>query len=244
MTALITDKCVIRKELWVLLYVDDVIIIGKFEDIGNVKRQLSSLLEMKDMGNLSTFLGVSFSWDSEGGRLSQAHYVELLSSRFGMQHRKLASTPAVTRGISERNEKLANQQEYQELMGSLLFVPSRTRPDIALAVNILSRHCSRPTEEHTQAATRVLRYLKGTDFCLRIGNFDLNLVAYSDADWAGDITDRKSTSGCLLVLGDTRVYCKSSKQKSVALSTTEAEFISASEACKKGRLDAQPIERI
>ena len=235
MTALITDKCVFRKkELWILLYVDDVVIIGKnCEDIGNVKRQLSSLLEMKDMGNLSTFLGVSFSRDSDGGLLSQAHYVKLLLSRFGMQDCKPVSTPAVKEGISEGNKRLANQRQYQELVGSLLFLSSRTRPDIALAVNKLSRHCSRPTEEHMQAGKRVLRYLKGTEnFCLRIGKIGLTLAAYSDADWGGDCTDRKSTSGSLLLLGGTAVYWKSRKQKSMALSTTEAEFFSASEACK------------
>ena len=220
MTALISDRCVFRKgKIWVLLYVDDVIIIGeKMENVQDTKASLSGLLDMKDMGELSNFLGVSFTRDSKGGRLSQEHYVETILSQFGMKDCKPVSTP-VENDDELVDENPTDQRKYQELIGSLLFLSSRTRPDIAAAVNLLSRHCAHPLSKHMKAAKRVLRYLKGTkNMFLPLKKAESDFVVYSDADWAGDRVDRKSTSGALFQVGGSSVHWFSIKQKSVALS--------------------------
>lgn len=235
---LLSDPCVYRRGnqlLWVLLYVDDVIVIGKSrEEVDKFKRSISQKLDMKDLGFLSSFLGISFTREPSGAWLSQAHYVDEILERFGMEKCKSVNTPACIPGkVSEELSELVNQKSYQEIVGALLFLSTRTRPDISAAVNILCRHCSRPRKEDLVAAKRIMRYLQGTrKFALYFSLGDGNLIAYSDADWGGDTADRKSTSGTLLQLAGSSILWKSSKQKSVALSTTEAEYLAISEVCK------------
>lgn len=226
---MVSDRCVFRKgELWVLLYVDDVIIIVKdIDTVQDTKNRLSALLDMKDMEELSTFLGVMFSKDSEGGRLSQEHYVKTLLSQYGMDQCKPVSTPTCGYGELEDHGENIDQRKYQELVGSLLFLSTRTRPDIAVAVNLLSRHCANPKAADMKAAKRVLRYLKGTlNFFLRLKKGNSTLAAYCDADWAGDRVDRKSTSGALFQVGGTSVYWFAAKQKKKFLSTLQTTPLS------------------
>lgn len=124
---------------------------------------------------------------------------------------------------------------YQELHGALLFFSTRTRPDIALAVGILCKHSSAPTEGHWTALKRELRYLKGTSsFSLLLQLTEASkLVGYCDADWAGEILPRRSTCGALVQLGSSVIDWRTLKQKCVALSSTEAEHLAISELCKK-----------
>jgi len=121
-----------------------------------------------------------------------------------------------------------NSTQYMQMVCNLMYLTS-TRPDIMFVVNLLSRYLAHPTELHLQAVKRVLRYIKGT---LSYGIFykqsgDVELVAYTDNDHAGDLEDRKSTSGFLFVLSSRAVSWSSKKQPVVTLSTTEAEFIAA-----------------
>ena len=121
-----------------------------------------------------------------------------------------------------------------QMVGSLMYLTS-TRPDIMFVVSLLSRYLAHPTELHMQAAKRVLRYIKGT---LSYGilykqSGNKRLLAYTDSDYAGDLKDRKSTSGYLFVLSSGAVSWASKKQPVVTLSTTEAEFIAAAScACQ------------
>ena len=210
MKELCADQCVFRHgNVWILLYVDDIIIMGaKLKEVVSVKRRLSESLEMKDLGELHEFLGVSFTKDREGSWLSQKHFVEQMLSRFGMKNCKPVCTPAVTNEPgTETPSDDVDQRLYREIVGSLLFLSTRTRPDISAAVGLPSRRCSSPDDHALRAAKRVLRYLKGTThFSLRIARKNGPLVAYSDSDWAGDPRDRKSTSGILLQLGKSSVY--------------------------------------
>ena len=128
-----------------------------------------------------------------------------------------------------------DQRLYQEIVGSLLLLSTRNRPDISAAVGLLSRRCSSPDYHALRAAKSVLSYLIGTThFYLRIARENGPLVAYSDSDWARDPRDRKSTSGILLQLGKSSVYWKSPKQHCVTLSTLESEFVALSETWKQG----------
>ena len=118
------------------------------------------------------------------------------------------------------------------MIGSLLYVTA-SKLDVMQAVGQVARFQATPKETHIIAVERIFRYLKGTvDFGLWYpkGN-DLTLIAYSDADWAGCVDDRKSTSGTAFFLGGCLVSWSSKKQSSVSLSTAEAEYIAAAACC-------------
>ncbi|XP_057451978.1 secreted RxLR effector protein 161-like [Lotus japonicus] len=120
------------------------------------------------------------------------------------------------------------------MIGSLMYL-TITIPDLMFAVSLASRYMERPTEQHQQVVKRVMRYLNGTTglgiLYKRRGS--RNLVAYTDSDYAGNVDDRRSTSGYVFLLGEGVVAWSSKKQAVVSLSTAEAEFIAAAScACQ------------
>lgn len=124
---------------------------------------------------------------------------------------------------------------YRETVGSLMYLAIATRPDIRFAVGNVSRYLDRPAEAHVNAVKRILRYVKGsleTGIRFKGGN-DLLFCGYSDADYAGDKQTARSTSGYIFMLGGGVISWNSERQKSVALSTTESEYIAASHAIKE-----------
>ena len=120
------------------------------------------------------------------------------------------------------------------MIGSLFYLTT-SRPDISFSVGLCARFQSNPKESHLTAVKRILRYLKGTDdLCLyypRSGSFELR--GYADADYAGDLVNRKSTSGMVQFLGPCMVSWGSKKQNTVALSTAEAEYVAAAACCSQ-----------
>ena len=182
---------------------------------------------MKDLGLLHYILGLEV-WQRPGEIfLSQGKYVVKLLERFGMVHCKFVSTPM------ELNFKklsgnavgpvLEDPTEYQQLVGALMFLVN-SRPDIYFAVNTLSQHMVDPHHIHRIGARNLLRYLRGTiNHGLRYTVGSLKLHGYTDADWFGNVVDRKSTSECCFTLGSASISWMSRKQKSMALSTAEAE---------------------
>ncbi|XP_016704342.1 secreted RxLR effector protein 161-like [Gossypium hirsutum] len=123
---------------------------------------------------------------------------------------------------------------YKQIGESLMYLTT-TRPDIMYGVSLISKYMKSPTEKHLQAAKRILRYLKGTTSfgLLYKKGENLDLFGFIDSDYAGDIEDRKSTSGYVFMLGSTTISWSSKKQPIVTLSTTEAEFVVAiSSACQ------------
>ncbi|XP_074099282.1 uncharacterized protein LOC141527613 [Cotesia typhae] len=122
-------------------------------------------------------------------------------------------------------EKQVKNPEYRELVGSLMYLSVATRPDIAHTVSVLSQFNERPNEEHWGAAKRVLRYLKGTTNLSLVYNRPVDkITGYADADWGNDPADSKSYTGYVFLLAGAAISWKSRKQRTVALSTTEAEF--------------------
>ena len=122
---------------------------------------------------------------------------------------------------------------YQAVVGSLLYLSTKTRPDIAFAVTSAARFCASPTKEHWTAVKRILRYLNGSrqlGLLYRANTLNEEITGFSDADWAGDVGDRKSTSGYVFLLGGAAVSWKSAKQTTVALSTAEGDYIALSTA--------------
>ncbi|XP_078439884.1 secreted RxLR effector protein 161-like [Wolffia australiana] len=147
---------------------------------------------------------------------------------------KAVSTPLEPRAKFTCNERntMVNTTEYRSLFGSLRYL-THTRPNLLYSVGILSRFMENPAQEHFNGVKRVLRYVKGTiDFGLFYKKGDLNteLMGFSDSDFAGDVSDRRSTSGYIFFLNGMAVRWSSQKQHIVALSSCEAEYIAATEA--------------
>ncbi|WKA08531.1 hypothetical protein VitviT2T_026247 [Vitis vinifera] len=189
---------------------------SNIEKINNLKKQLSKQFAMKDLGAAKQILGMRIIRDKANGtlKLSQSEYVKKVLSRFNM------------------NE--AKPVPYASVIGSLMYAMVCTRPDIAHAVGVVSRFMSRPGKQHWEAVKWILRYLKGSlDTCLCFTGASLKLQGYVDADFAGDIDSRKSTTGFVFTLGGTTISWTSNLQKIVTLSTTEAEYVAAIEAGKE-----------
>ena len=227
--------------MFIGVYVDDIILAAKNEkQLKQVKEKLSSKFDIKDLGELKYFLGMKIEQNEEAGSIwiGQPAYIENLLKRLGMQDSKPTSTPAdVSLKLQPATSQTepVNQAEYQSAIGSLMYLAVSTRPDIAFAVNSLARFNSNPQKDHWTALKRVLRYLKGT---INIGilykqDGSDKCIGYSDADWAGDTSDRKSTSGYIFMFSGGPISWSSKKQKCVALSTAEAEYVALSGAAQE-----------
>lgn len=225
----------------VALYVDDFFVFSN--DCGSVeflKSKLSSEFDIKDLGEAKQCLGVRISRDYKNNVifLDQENYIDQVLKNFGMENCKVVKTPMENKvnfgNITESNTDLSNVP-YQKLIGSLMYLAVLTRPDITFAVNYLSQYNNNYTEYHWQCAKRILRYLKGTKhykISFSKGTDVFDLEGFVDSDWAND-HDRKSYTGYVFKLSGGPISWQSSKQKSTALSSTEAEYIGLSEASKE-----------
>ncbi|KAL5739715.1 hypothetical protein ACOSP7_028607 [Xanthoceras sorbifolium] len=214
-----------------IVYVDDMIVIGNDDlEMTNLQRHLATEFEMKDLGVLRYFLGIEVARSKHGIFLSQRKYVLDLLTETGMLASKPTDTPM------DQNHKLcecpdhpdrtpANKERYQRLVGKLIYL-SHTRPDIAYAVSVVSQFMHAPTESHMDAVLRILRYLKGAPGrgLMFSKNEHLDIEGYTDADWAGNASDRRSTSGYFTFVGGNLVTWRSKKQTVVSQSSAEAEF--------------------
>ncbi|KAE8239874.1 hypothetical protein A4X13_0g8029 [Tilletia indica] len=219
----------------IIVYVDDLIIAAaKGTDMGELKRQLAQRFKGKDLGEAHHLLGIEIRRDREKKILtmSQGRYAREVLARFGMSNCKPAKLPMQSK-ISlmprREGEPAADKATYRAIVGSLMYLVMGTRGDLAFYVSLLGRFASDPSEEHMAAAKHLMRNIKLTaDAKLTFDGSDgLRITAYVDADWAGDRSDRKSTSGFAILMAGAAVTWGSKKQTAVALSTTEAEYIAA-----------------
>jgi len=194
---------------------------------------------MKDMGELQYFLGIQVHCDRKNRQLQihQNGYTNMILERFGMENSSPVSTPLATgtklvKSIMEDNT--VDQKQYQSNVGSQMYAMLCTRPDLAHVISQISQYSTNPSTIHESAAKRSLRYLNGTrNFGITYdGKRGLILEGYSDADWgAGE--DRKSISGYIFSLAGGAISWSSKKQSTMALSTTEAEYIALVQAAKE-----------
>jgi hypothetical protein len=172
--------------------------------------------------------------NNQGIFISQIKYIREMLKRFGMEDCKPVITPMQTScKLNKDDDSMStDQMKYRSMIDNLLYVIS-SRPDVMHAVGKVARFQAEPKESHVLAVKRIFRYLKGTkEFGLWYPKEnDLSLIAYTDADWAGCIDDRRSTSGVTFYLGECLVSWRSKKQSSIFLSTTEAEYIAATTCC-------------
>lgn len=241
----VADPCLFIKDVdgkrvYLLIYVDDLLLIAEMQEhIDAMKETVMGAFKSRDMGVPDYFLGLHLDRPNPRGQIivSQRQYVKRLAERHGLTDAKPTLLPmSPGSGPQEAGTRLdqAGVERYQGLIGGLLYLATCTRPDVSYSVGKLARYAARPTEEHEAAALRVLRYLKGTArWGLKYAG-PQRLIGYCDADYAGDVDSRRSTSGYAFLLHGAAVSWSSKLQTTVAMSTTEAEYIAAATAAREG----------
>lgn len=198
---------------------------------------MSNEFRLKDLGEISECLGITFHHSNPAGSiiLTQKLLINNLLKKWNHQD----CTPSKTvidlghfKAMQLDRQSITEVDkinQFQSIIGSLLYISNCTRPDITFAVNYLCRSMSNPTQSHLTAAKHILRYLKGSiNFGIKYHanrNAPLILEGYCDANFANELSDRKSTSGYVFLINGSPVTWKSQKQSTVATSTTEAEYI-------------------
>ena len=193
---------------FLLLYVDDILLLGPSDGISNVKRMIMPLYKMKDLGPAIYYLGIDIQRLPNGRiKLSQTRYIERIIERFGMMDCHGTKTP-MKKDLQDSNENLLSPEdikEYQSVVGALNWASVVTRPDISYAVSRLSRFLTAPAMIHKEAAKHCLRYLAGTkNLGLIYGtekSADIQLFGYTDSNFAADTSNRRSTSILLFSKG-------------------------------------------
>ena len=245
------DSCVYVKsglrpgEIFLLaLYVDDLLLASNNKELLKAeKAALGQAFEMVDQGEAHFILGMTIERDRPNRvlKLGQKKYLEGVLERFEMKDCKAVKTPMEGKEkLLPNPEKVCDEdlkKKYQAAIGCLTYASGATRPDLSIAVNVLSHFAANPTKEHWGAVKRVFRYIQGS---LNQGlvfrsdpEKEVTLIGYSDADWAGDVGSRKSVNGYIFLLSGGVVSWRSQRQSVVALSSTEAEYVAMTAACKE-----------
>ena len=217
-------------------FVDDLIIVGKKVSALELRATLQTVFEMTDLGEMKKFLGMEIDRDREARTItvSQQSYLAGVLEKFRMEECNPVSSPIVAGYHPHKrqdDEPAANKPLYQSIVGSLIYAANGTRIDITAATGIAGQYMADPSELHMKNVKRILRYIKGTiDKKLTLGGIDaeIKLEAWADSDWGSNPDCRKSRAGYLVKLGQGAVMWGSKKQQSVALSSSEAEYMAVS----------------
>jgi hypothetical protein len=237
------DPCLFYKKGMgvIAVYVDDLLIAAKDVDIMNdLKHGLSKAFEMVDLGPCTEYLKMQVEHTPGRVHLHQAGYIGQLLRKYNLDALRPVKTP-VEPGTELRKATvtIANDEfrsHYQELVGSLNYLATRTRFDISFAFGLVSRYMSNPTSNHLKAVHRIYAYLKATP---ELGptflqqSSTLTVQAWADSAYADCLDTRRSTGGYVFTLNSAPVSWSSKRQKTVAVSTCEAEYVAASEAAKE-----------
>ena len=217
------------------VYVDDLIVTGGDPaELATFKKQMTSEFEMSDLGLLSFYLGIEVEQKEDCTTIRQTSYAKKVLSQFGMMDcnpTKIPMNPG-TKLHDDKAREAIDATGYRRIIGCLRYL-LHTRPDLAFSVGMASRFMKRPTVMHSNAVKQILRYLKDT---MNYGvvytreEKEERLVGYSDSDLAGDMDHRRSTGGMAFYLNDSLITWCSHKEKTVALSSCEAEFMAATAA--------------
>jgi transposase InsO family protein len=245
---LVSDQCVFVKKneedkikSIIAIFVDDCILIGKEQEIEEMKKDLQDSFIMKDLGELKEIIGIQVERTASRITLNQPRYIEKALKRFGMENCYPAYSPLPEKAYSSKykptnNEPFDNINLYQQLVGTINYITNTVRPDLAFTVNALSRKMLAPVQEDWLNAQQTLRYLKQTK------NLGLNyykykpaeIIGYADASYA-ETEDGKSVGGYLFTYLGGAISWSSKKQKLITLSSMEAEYLQLSEAAKEAK---------
>ena len=254
-----SDHCVYQRReadtvIYIALYVDDLLILSNStERLDQFKHKLSTIFDMKDLGEAHYVLGIQIQRDRQARTLSigQHEYIKQVLDRFGMLDSKPVATPLATGTqllksdcpTTDEQRQAMSSVPYQSAIGAIMYAMLGTRPDIAYAVTVLSQFSHNPGPTHWAAVKRLLRYLRGTmdfkityaglpDAQIDIHSFPV-LSGYCDADWGSDLNDRRSITGYVFTLAGGAISWQSKKQPTVALSSVEAEYMASTQATKE-----------
>jgi hypothetical protein len=226
-----------EETVYVAVWVDDCLVGGEKEAVKETKRAIGEKFTVRDLGAVRYFLGMEVTRDRSAKRLTLTKRAVLdLLEEFGMESARPRRVPMSPGEKVQKEGKLLNTEEcpYAKLVGSLLYLANCTRPDIAQSVGVLSRYMSCATIEHWRVEKFVLSYLAGTtDVRLEYGSKPLRLEGFCDANRAGDVDSRRSTTGYVFIVAGGAVSWASKLQPTVAFSTVEAEYMAAAHATKE-----------
>lgn len=241
------DTCVYIKNkgkeaIIVAVYVDDILIAcSNLQTLNKVKYNISLKFDVVDKGPVDYFLGMEVVRDKANNTISicQQRFIQDLLEEFKMVGTRKCNTPLDPGQKFKKCSDCTNCEKidtklYQSLIGSLMYLGLSTRPDIMHSVSKLSQFNVNPHKEHFGAAKHLLRYLNSTkNFKLIYRKTGESLTGFADADWASSSVDRKSYTGFTFIIADAAITWESRKQSSVALSSTEAEYMALSSASKE-----------
>lgn len=216
--------------MFLLVYVDDIIVASSSaQAVTALLRSLEKEFALKDLGELHYFLGIEVKKASGNILLNQERYASEIVKRVSMENCKSVGTPlsTVEKLSAYEGEKLGEKDatQYRSVVGALQYL-TLTRPDISFSVNKVCQFLQNPTTVHWATVKRILRYVKGTlGLGLKVEKSSSNIVsAYSDADWADCLDDKRSTGGFAVFLGSNLISWNARKQATVSRSSTEAEY--------------------
>ena len=225
--------------VYLLTYVDDILIVtSDTAALADSKSKILAAVDARDLGEATCCLGMDICRDRDARKitLTQHRLINDLLCKHGLEESKPLLTPlSPATKLTKDGEPLdTSVHGHSQLIGSLMYISVCTRPDIAQAVGALARYMAAPTVAHWRAAKGILRYIAGTaKHGINYGSSTLNLEAYCDADYAGDLDTRRSTTGYVFILGGGAISWSSRLQPTVAASTTEAEYMAAAYAIKE-----------
>ncbi|GJX69005.1 retrovirus-related pol polyprotein from transposon TNT 1-94 [Tanacetum coccineum] len=192
--------------------------------------------EMSMMGELNFFLGLQIKQMEDGIFFNQSKYIKEMLKKFCLEESKPMKTPISfdTKLTKDEECESVDSTKYRGMIGSLLYLTT-SRPDIMFSVCLCARFQEAPKNSHLEAVKRIFRYIKGTT---HLGLWypkgtDIEIVVYADSDHARDYVDRKRTSGICTFVGCCLTSWFSKKQTTLAIFTTEAEYVSAKKACQQ-----------
>ena len=234
------------KIVFLVLYVDDILLIGNdIPILQSVKIWSGNCFSMKDLGEAAYILGIKIYRDRSRKLLglSQSTYIDKILKRFNMHESKKGFLP-MSHGVSLSKAQCPSTQDerdrmtkipYASAIGSIMYAMICTRPDVSYALSATSRYQSNPGESHWTAVKNILKYLRRTKDLFLVYGVEEELIVkgYTDASFQTDKDDSRSQSGYVFCQNGGAVSWKSSKQDTVADSTTEAEYIAASDAAKE-----------
>eukprot|EP00903_Cladosiphon_okamuranus_P021851 g20088.t1 len=229
-------------EVILLVYVDDILLTGAKEElVTTIIEQMKERFETVDLGEAKFILGMAIQRNLEAGTilLTQEAYTKAVLAKFGMADVRAAATPAEKEPVTTKEEKTLSPEQttmFRSATGSVLYISRGSRPDISHSVLVLTKSMAKPGPKALAKLKRLIRYLKGTTSLGITYRKDAQdgdkLTAYVDSDFAGDLDDRKSTTGVVLTLAGGPVDSTSVKQTVTATSSAEAEYVAMSKACK------------
>ena len=241
------DTCVLFHSTWLVfmcVVVDDLAIFTANEEARKkVMSALRAEFDVKDLGTLSRYVNIQVERGKGKIFVHQRAHVEGVIKKFGMVECKPSPTPAVPSAeltkkqcpVSKDEKKEMAEVPYRQMVGSLWYAANGTRPDIVYATNVVSKYGNNPGVSHFKAVKRILRYLRGSlsrGITYTVSN-NVDIVAYSDSDWAADTDTRRSRTGYVILISGGPVIWQTKSQKTVALSSCEAELYALCDCVKE-----------